>query len=121
MSRPFLHSSRHAIRGIRYAIHREKNIRIQLAIACVVLLFSFLFQISYVEWVIVLLSIMFIIVIEMINSVIEASIDVVKPRLSSQIKIIKDMMAGAVLVASMITGIVGAIIFIPYMFELLLK
>ena len=65
------------------------------------------------EWLVVVLCITVVLTLEMINTAIEKLCDVVQPDYHPQIKIIKDIAAGAVLIAALGSIIIGAIIFVP--------
>jgi diacylglycerol kinase len=54
---------------------------------------------------------MFVLVLELLNTSIEHLVDLVKPRLNEYVKEVKDVMAGAVLLASVFAVIIGAVIF----------
>ncbi|HIV73644.1 MAG TPA: diacylglycerol kinase family protein [Candidatus Pseudogracilibacillus intestinigallinarum] len=90
--------------------------RIHCVVALFTVLFGFIFQISRLEWITITIVIVLVFALEMMNSVCEQIIDYVKPEISMEAKIIKDMAAGAVLVAAIGSIIIGSLIFIPKMF-----
>ena len=102
--------------GIVQVIKRERNMRIHCVVALFTVLFGFIFQISRLEWITITIVIVLVFALEMMNSVCERIIDYVKPEISMEAKIIKDMAAGAVLVAAIGSIIIGSLIFIPKMF-----
>jgi diacylglycerol kinase len=102
-----------AITGILFFFRKERNARIHLAAAIAVVITGFLFHISSMEWIILVIMIMSVMVSEMVNTSIEKLCDHVQPGVHEQIRIIKDLAAGAVLTASMASVVVAAIIFIP--------
>lgn len=112
----FWRSKSHAIRGIRYAYTHESNFRMQVAIAFVVVAGMFLLGVTPLEAIIILLLIFAVLILELFNTTIEALSDVVMPRLHDHIKIVKDVAAGMVLLASILAILVGSIIFVPYFF-----
>ena len=103
-----------ALEGIRYFFRNEKNGKIQGVIACLIVLLSFFFGISPIEWCIILTSIALVIALEMVNTAMEKVCAMLTTEYHPIIKIIKDVAAGAVLWASVFTAIIGCIIFIPY-------
>lgn len=111
-------SIRYALRGIGYTYNNERNFRIQVFVGALVLGLSFLFQTQAYEKIILAMMIAFVLVLELLNTTIEMFLDLLKPRLSPQVELVKDIMAGAVLLASIGSLIVGCIIFIPYIIEL---
>ena len=99
-------------KGIRYAFATEKNIRVQLFIFILVLLASILLQISRIEFLLILGISAVLFALELINTAIERLADKVSPEYNEHIGIVKDLMAGAVLVFSIFAFIIGLIIFI---------
>lgn len=113
----FLISLRCAYNGIRYALATEKNIRIQLLVFILVIIAAILLHISIIEFLMILGFSALVFSLEFINTAIERLADKVSPEYDAQIGVIKDVMAGAVLVASIFAVIAGLVIF----FEPLLK
>lgn len=110
----FIKSFKSAVNGIREVIKTEQNFQIHLIAAVLVVSLAIFFQVSKNEWIILLLMIMFVLVIEIINTAIEKFNDLLKPRLHHYVYIIKNIMAGAVLIVSMFAVIIGILIFYPY-------
>ena len=77
-----------------------------------------LFQITAVEWCVCLLLFALVAGLELVNTAIEAVVDLVTEEKKPLAKIAKDTAAGAVLFAAIISAFVGCIIFLPYVFEL---
>ncbi|MBK8519884.1 MAG: diacylglycerol kinase family protein [Ferruginibacter sp.] len=99
--------------GIRSCFQSEPNFRIHSVLGIVVLVFSMVFNISTIEWMAVCFCIAFVITMEMLNTALEKLCDVIHKEVHPGIKNVKDMAAGAVLVAALFSLITGAIIFIP--------
>ncbi|MBP9695476.1 MAG: diacylglycerol kinase [Candidatus Magasanikbacteria bacterium] len=106
-----------AWQGLTEIFLQEQNFRIQLFFGLLVLLVSMLLKISTSSILLLVCLVMLVLVLEVLNSVVERILDVLKPRLHSQVKMIKDMMAGAVLLASIGCVIVGLTIFLPSIIE----
>jgi len=87
-----------------------------LGIAIIVIIISVCLGVNKGEWMVILLCIALVIGLEMLNSAIEKLCDAVHPEIHPFIKYTKDIAAGAVLWACIISGIIGAIIFIPKIF-----
>ena len=103
----------YAFRGLGSFFSKEKNGRVQLAIGIVTVILSFMLSISIKEWIAILLCIGLVLSLEMINSALEKLCDLVHPSFHPSVKIIKDISAGAVLWASLISAIIGLLIFLP--------
>lgn len=110
---------RYAWRGLVYAYTREQNIRIQTFVALFVIAVGALVGLQRNEWVVIGLLISLVLILEILNSVLERFIDVVKPRYHEQVQIVKDMLAAMVFLAALTATIIGLIIFWPYFIELL--
>lgn len=107
---------RYAINGMKEAILRERNFRIHLMIACIVIIVGFIVHLNVTEWMIVLLLIHLVFITELMNSIVERIIDYMKPEYHPQAKIIKDISAAVVLIAAILSIIIGCIIFLPKLF-----
>lgn len=108
-----------AFNGLRYFFKTERNGKIQASIAFFILLASFYFRISAIEWVFILFCIGAVLGLEMLNTAIEHLCNLVHNDYHPVIKIIKDISAGAVLLVSVVSAIIGLIIFVPKIFVLL--
>ena len=103
--------------GIVYVFRHEQNFRIQVFISLVVLIFVWLFDLTKEEMIVIFLLILLVLILELLNSAVEKLSDVLKPRLSLQIGVVKDIMAGMVLLSSVGAVVIGIIIFWPHLFE----
>lgn len=115
--RKFLHSFRYAFHGIRAALADQQNLRVLVFIAALVIALGFYFDVDRFEWCILLLCIGLVIGLEMINSSIENLVDLVTLEKKPLAGKIKDIAAGAVLLVSILSTIIGIIIFSKYVFE----
>lgn len=104
----------HAWRGILLAFKNERSFRIQLAIASLIITAVFIFPLNTYERVVLLLAVAAVLVLELLNSTVERMVDLFKPRLSQYVGEIKDLMAGAVLIASLFAAVVGSLILWPH-------
>jgi len=116
-----LRSQQHAIDGILSIVKYERNFRIQMVVAVLVILLAILLRISHTDWVAVGFLIAIVLISEAFNSVIEALCDTISQEYRVNIKYAKDVSAGAVLVSAILSVILGTIIFLPYILDLLFK
>ena len=114
----FKRSLRHAIDGICYAVCHEKNFRTEIALAIIVIVFILFFKVKNWEAIILVLMIMWVLILELINTVVERVVDILKPRIHPYARLIKDLMAAVVLISSIMAIIIGIIIFYPYFRDL---
>lgn len=104
--------------GIRSCFRSELNFRIHAGLMIIVLMLSIVCKLSASEWAAVCFCIAFVIVMEMFNTAVEKLCDVVHKEVHPGIKKVKDIAAGAVLVAALFSLITGAIIFLPKIINL---
>ncbi len=113
-------SFRNAYRGIRTVARTERNMRIHLIFAILVIFFGTLFLISPLEWMICLLCFGLVIGMEMMNTAIETLVDLVSPQKQKLAGKAKDIAAGAVLVSAVMAAVAGLLIFIPKAWKMLM-
>lgn len=109
----FFKSFYFAFNGIRAAFLSERNLKIHLGFATFIILVSFIFKISLVEWALIVLCIGLVLTAELFNTAFEKLLDFIHPDTNPKIGLIKDISAGAVLVMAIVALIVGMVIFIP--------
>lgn len=78
-----------------------------------VIIAGFIFKISTIEWIICIILFAFVISLELVNTAIEAVVDIVMPEINEKAKIAKDVSAASVLVSAICAAIIGLIIFLP--------
>ena len=105
----------HAARGFAYAFKMERNFRVQSFVALAVFILMFVVHLATWERIILISMVMAVLVLELLNTGIERLVDLVKPRLDAYVKDVKDVMAAAVLLASVLAVIVGCMIFWPHL------
>ncbi len=113
----FLKSFIYAIHGFWSGLKDQRNLKVQLFIALIVVGAGFYLEIDAIEWCIILLCISLVLGLELINSAIENLVDLVTKERNSLAGKVKDIAAAAVLLASINAVIVGVIIFRKYMID----
>lgn len=114
-----LRSFKYAGKGIFLFISTGGNVYIHLMAAILVISTGAYFSLKPVEWVCVIFAIGFVLVAEAFNTAIEYMADFVEPNHNTDIGKIKDIAAGAVLIAAITSVIIGVIIFRPYIIGLI--
>lgn len=109
----YLKSFKHAVDGIIYAIENEHNVLIMMLATIFILVVSFVFNVSKMELALVVICIGTVIACEMINSAIEACVDLETTKQHELAKIAKDCASGASLVLSVMSLFIAGIVFIP--------
>lgn len=102
-----------AFRGIWVFLATERNAKIHLMAAVLVIFLGFYFHLDANYWLWMLLAIALVFVTELLNTALEKTCDKIEPQKHPLIRDIKDMAAGAVLIASIFALLVALIIFVP--------
>ncbi len=108
-----LRSFGYAFSGIAGFLKQEHNALIHLLATILVIVLAFIFPLSGMEIILLVLVIGLVWITELINTAIEKIIDFISVERKPEIKFIKDLAAAAVLVAAVVAVITGCIIFIP--------
>lgn len=120
-SQGFSNTFKNARKGFRLVVKSERNLRVHLIVASIVIALGFLFQFTGVEFCIALIAIANVIVAEMLNTAIEFALDsIYHNKYSKMVGMAKDISAGAVMFATFISAIIGFILFGKAAFDLFL-
>ncbi|WP_200849432.1 diacylglycerol kinase family protein [Enterococcus sp. CSURQ0835] len=115
----FINSLEFAIQGVKTVFKEERNMRKHVVFGGLAIIAGLIFQLNRIEWLWLLLAIFLVWIVEIINTVFENVVDMVTDYHFHPIgKKIKDMAAGAVLLTSLFSVVVGLILFIPKLIEL---
>lgn len=111
-------SFRFAINGLRSLLKYEHNSRIHLLAAISVIILGLLLKINLIEWSLLTIVMGLVFITELLNSALESFANSLKPEWNDMIGRAKDYSAAAVLIAAIISLVVGIIIFVPKMLNL---
>jgi diacylglycerol kinase (ATP) len=106
-----IESFNYAFEGIIHVLRTQRNLRIHFAIAVAVIVFALIVNVTKLELIALLISITFVLISEMLNSAVEAAIDIATTSFDPMAKLAKDVAAGAVLIASTNAVAVGYLVF----------
>lgn len=109
----FIDSFMCAFKGLIYIFKTEKNFRFHIIFTILILISSLFLKLSFIELSIILIMIGIVLALEILNTIIENIMDFLCKDYNLNVKIIKDMASGVVLVSAFIAIIVGLLIFIP--------
>ena len=104
-------SFNYAFEGIIHTLRTQRNMRIHLAVAFIVLVTALIVNVTKLELIALLISITFVLIAEMINTAVEAAIDIATTSFDPMAKLAKDIAAGSVLIASVNAIAVGYLVF----------
>ncbi|GAA6490816.1 MAG TPA: diacylglycerol kinase family protein [Candidatus Bariatricus faecipullorum] len=110
---PLYKSFGYAFEGIFAGIRKERNMKIHCAAAVLVVIAGAVLGISTTEWCICFLLFGLIMSLELVNTAVEAVVDLVTEEKKPLAKLAKDTAAGAVLIAAIMAAVTGVIIFLP--------
>jgi len=112
-SRNIFESFRFAFSGLWYALRTQRNTRIHLTIAAAVVVLGLWLGLPLTQWAVLALTIGFVLVSEMLNTVAEMLVDLLSPGYHPLAKVIKDVTAGVVLLTAVVSVIVGLLVLGP--------
>jgi diacylglycerol kinase len=115
----FIKSFSHALGGLQHTLVHEQNFRIELFCTLLVCGCAFVFNISKVEWFVVIINIAAVLTAELFNTAIENLCNMIHKTTHPIIKIVKDVSAAAVVITALCALASGCIIFIPYFLKLI--
>ena len=116
-----LGSFRHAFKGLRAVVSRERNARIHLFFAFLAIVASWFFKISVFQLSLVILAIILVFFAEITNTAIERTLDIIKTERSQVVQLVKDMTAGGVLVCALGALALAICIFGPRVYEMVVR
>lgn len=111
-------SIRHALAGMRIVWFRERNFRREVVGGMCIFIFSFFLPVTFRDRFFLLFLVLTLLAAELANSGIEYLLDMVKPRLHEQVKVVKDAAAGAVFLIAVGCAVIGMQILFPAFIEL---
>ena len=112
-----IESFQYAFAGIWYTFKTQRNAQIHIFIAIIIFILGLFLNLSLTNWAILALTAGFVLVTEMLNTVAETAMDYATTEFNPQVKIVKDVAAGAVLTAAITAVFVGLLILGPPLFE----
>lgn len=108
-----------AFEGLKTAFLKGRNFRIQIAIAIFAVIFGYFLKLELTEWLDLTIIITLVLILELINTSLEAVVDIVSPEIREKAKIAKDVAAATVLLASAGSVVIGVLLFLPKILSVL--
>lgn len=106
-------SFRYAGRGFWYILKTEQNFKIFIGISALVIVLMIVLKLQTWEMVVLIGLIVLLLVLELLNTIFEKIVDILRPRIHTYVAVIKDMLAAMVLVAAIGAAVIGALVFAP--------
>lgn len=115
----FFRSFSYSIEGLKYAYKYEQSMMIHVMATILVIIANIFFQVTGIEWLITIIAIGMVLSAELINTAIEAVVDLVTLEVHPLAKIAKDCASAATFVLAVMAAIIGCVIYIPYIIGVL--
>jgi diacylglycerol kinase len=109
-------SFKYATIGIITGFKKTRNLWVDSVFFVAVIVLGFVFNVSILEWIALLLCCSLVISLELVNTAIEEAVNLASPEIHPLAKISKDVAAGAVLISALFSVVIGMLIFIPKIF-----
>lgn len=116
----FFRSFKFSIQGLEYAFKYEQNILVHLLATIAVVLLGFYVNLSFYEWIFIIILIGLVVATELVNTAIEAVVDLACTEVHPLAKIAKDTAAASVLIFALTAVVSGLFIFVPKLLDLIL-
>lgn len=114
----FIEAWKNAFSGIAHGFKTQRNLRVQLVAGIVVTILGIWLKISFTEWAILMLAVFLVLATEMMNTAVEAVVDLVTEKYNPKAKIAKDVAAGAVVLTAINAVIVSYFLFAEKIIQL---
>ncbi len=119
--RNVLNKCKYTLQGLKYCFENESSFLLVALCSCIIIILGIVFDISFLEWVISFGSMALIMVIELLNTAVEATVDMFTKEYNEYAKIAKDCGSAATGIMSVLAAIVNMIIFAPYFIKLFVQ
>jgi diacylglycerol kinase (ATP) len=106
-----VNSYRYAAKGVSYTLHTQVNIWVQLSATLAVIILAYYLDFTLEQYLILILTIGFVLATELMNTALEEMTNLLSPEYREKAGVVKDVAAGAELVASVTAAIVGITLF----------
>jgi len=102
-----------AFDGLKTAVTKGRNFRIQILVGVLAVIAGVILKLSFAEWLDLVIVITLVLILELVNTSLEAIVDLVSPEVREKAKVAKDVAAATVLIASAGSVIIGVLLFLP--------
>ena len=116
----FITSFGYAFRGLWYAVRTQRNMRVHVTAALLVIAAGILLRVSALEFAMLFIAITSVFIAEMFNTVIELCVDLASPNYHPLARIAKDVAAGAVLLGAMLSVVIGLFVLGPHLWQIVM-
>ena len=117
----FTNKCKYSLNGLAYCFKNESSFLLVAIVCCLIIVLGVYFDISFLDWIISFGSLALIMIIELINTAIEATVDMVTQEYNEYAKIAKDCGSAATGLMGVLATIVNLIIFVPHIIKFIMK
>ena len=114
----FLNSIKYSIQGLVHGYKNEQSLWLHGISSIVAIILGIILNISFNQWAIILIALVVVLAVELLNTAIEATVDLVTKEIHPLAKVAKDSASAAAFVSSIVATIICLFIFIPYIIDL---
>ena len=109
----FLNSIKYSVDGLVNAYQNEQSLWLHAMCTIIIVILGFALQISFIQWAIIVIALVIVLAVELLNTAIEATVDLVTKEINPLAKVAKDCGSAAAFVSSIMVFIICCFIFIP--------
>ena len=114
----FLNSIKYSVQGLVHGYKNEQSLWLHGISSILAIILGIILNISFNQWAIILIALVVVLAVELLNTAIEATVDLVTKEIHPLAKVAKDSASAAAFVSSIVATIICLFIFIPYIIDL---
>ncbi len=114
----FLNSIKYSLEGLSYGYRNEQSLILHGFCTILAVILGLIFHITFWEWAVIIISLVIVLAVELLNTAIEATVDLITKEIHPLAKIAKDCGSAAAFVSSLVAVIIGLFVFVPYIIKL---
>ncbi len=115
----FINSWKYSLDGLKYAYTHEQSLLLHVTLSIVAIIMGLCFKITGIQWILLIIVMSMLMVTELLNTAIEATIDLVTEEYHPMAKVAKDCGSAAALIGSLLATIIAGYVFIPHIIKLI--
>ena len=113
----FLNSIKYSLEGLSYGYRNEQSLILHGFCTILAVILGLIFHITFWEWAVIIISLVIVLAVELLNTAIEATVDLITKEIHPLAKIAKDCGSAAAFVSSLVAVIIGLFVFVPYIIK----
>ena len=114
----FLNSIKYSLEGLSYGYRNEQSLILHGFCTILAVILGLIFHITFWEWAVIIISLVIVLAVELLNTAIEATVDLITKEIHPLAKIAKDCGSAAAFVSGVASAVICLVIFLPKIIEL---